>query len=745
MRNTSQQEAKHITLKRKYIFRIISILLPFIFLLLIELCLRLFAYGEDFSLFISVPDAQFSDYKMCNPSIGKKYFQSLDYSVPGNDIFLKEKPENGFRVFILGSSSVVGFPYGRNLMFTRILNKRLEDVYPEKHIEVINTAITATNSITLLDYMNDILKEEPDAILLYAGHNEFYGALGPGSNESFSANRTLIRLHLGLLNMRLYQLIRNSIIHFGKAFNKEKPGTRGTLMTLIVKNKQIDYQSYLYNNGIEQFRKNLGNILKKAGNKNVPVFISEVVSNVCDIEPLSYSSGGKPDTAYRTYLKGKELEYKKDIKRAKELYYLAKDLDGVRFRASEDINKIVRELTSVNLAILVPTKTRFEQKSPGGIIGNTLITEHVHPNIEGQFILAESFFNVIVSSNIITTKNFRVKYRSPEYFKRNWGYTELDSLIAVHKVNNLKNFWPYCPIDKQSIDYKDTYKPISFVDSLALRAVFDNELNNIDAHFLMAHHYEKLNDYYHAYKEYQAIITTDPINLNAYLNGAANLMNMQDFPMALDFLYKSIGIKETFEAYFHIGNIHLLKREFTETELSYQKAFTFASDDEQKKALLLKQLDLYFFNDQPAKQKATQQELKKIIPDFKPAIPEQLPDYQMMIPVQVRCVMNQALESVRKGEVEKALELALKSLSVKETALANRMVGEILINNNNENAIIFLLRAYPELENDLGYLNNLCIYYIKFGDTEKAGKILDEMKKLDPAYPTLSFLEQKIR
>ncbi len=40
------------------------------------------------------------------------------------------------------------------------------------------------NSYTFYDKIDDILKEDPDAILIYAGHNEFYGAPGIGSSKS---------------------------------------------------------------------------------------------------------------------------------------------------------------------------------------------------------------------------------------------------------------------------------------------------------------------------------------------------------------------------------------------------------------------------------------------------------------------------------------------------------------------------------------------------------------------------------
>jgi hypothetical protein len=85
--------------------------------------------------------------------VGAKYFQRLEYTAPARDIFLRKKPEDCFRIFVMGSSTVVGFPYENNLMFSRILQERLQDAYPDKKIEMVNTAITAINTFTLLDFM----------------------------------------------------------------------------------------------------------------------------------------------------------------------------------------------------------------------------------------------------------------------------------------------------------------------------------------------------------------------------------------------------------------------------------------------------------------------------------------------------------------------------------------------------------------------------------------------------------------
>ena len=132
----SKSPAKILSYKRRVLFRIISIVLSLSLLIVAELGLRLFSYGGSMRLFVDHKVENYEDYYIVNPFVGLKYFNHFKATEATNDIFLKRKPENGFRIFVLGSSTIYGFPYERNLMATRILHKRLQDAYPDKAIEL---------------------------------------------------------------------------------------------------------------------------------------------------------------------------------------------------------------------------------------------------------------------------------------------------------------------------------------------------------------------------------------------------------------------------------------------------------------------------------------------------------------------------------------------------------------------------------------------------------------------------------
>ena len=136
------------------LFKIIAIVLPFIVLLIAELSLRVAGYGNDLSLFLTDKTGK---YYYLNPQIGKRYFTQEVNATNGNmDFFRKDKTPGTLRIFVLGSSTAIGFPYMYNGAFPRMLNYRLQRHYPELNIEMINLSLTAINSYAVLDMAKEL-------------------------------------------------------------------------------------------------------------------------------------------------------------------------------------------------------------------------------------------------------------------------------------------------------------------------------------------------------------------------------------------------------------------------------------------------------------------------------------------------------------------------------------------------------------------------------------------------------------
>src|SRR6266704_841724 len=183
---------------RRHVCALLAVSIPALTFGALEGALRALHYQGDLSLFVRLPYAA-GQYMGVNDRVAARYFLNVRMlPTPPTDIFLAAKPTHGFRVFVLGESSAAGFPYLHNGTFARVLQDALQDVMPGDTVEVVNLGVAAINSYALRDEVDEILARQPDAVLIYAGHNEFYGALGAGSIETLGAFPAFVRTYLGL-------------------------------------------------------------------------------------------------------------------------------------------------------------------------------------------------------------------------------------------------------------------------------------------------------------------------------------------------------------------------------------------------------------------------------------------------------------------------------------------------------------------------------------------------------------------
>ncbi len=336
-----------ITRSRKILFSVLLVLIPFLILGLVEAGLRTFGYGDDTRLFITAAE-ELPQYFRVNPKVARRFFymQSVIPAAP-KDLFLKTKPENGVRLFVLGESSAAGFPYGNNLTFSRILHARLAEALPDRRVEVVNLGMSAISTYAMNDFMPELLRQKPDAVLVYAGHNEFYGAMAVASMESLGRNPRLVRAYLKLERFKLFLALRDLIgrVRVRMILKNRKdalPEENITLMERIVADEEIPYKGPLYEKGKRQFESNLSAIVQAATRQGVPVLLSELVSNVRDQAPFASIETDTSMSAKRAFEQAKRFESLGRFAEAKEAYLNAKDRDAVRFRASEEWNTVIR-------------------------------------------------------------------------------------------------------------------------------------------------------------------------------------------------------------------------------------------------------------------------------------------------------------------------------------------------------------------------------------------------------------------
>ncbi len=546
---------------KKRIFFLLMIIIPLLFFIVVEGILQKINYAGDLKLFIDGPPG-YEKYYRCNPNVARRYFTvQTVIPTPPHQLFLKTKPPNGYRIFVLGESSAAGFPYGPNASFPNVLWSMLRETYPNRYIEVINLSLSAINSYTLLDFIDEILEQSPDLIILYAGHNEYYGALGVGSAQSLSPFRSIVKLYLSLNNVKTFLLLRDivgwlkmqvsNILYKGNVTDPT-----ATLMENIVAQQVIPYKSTLYEIGKNQFQENIKTILQLAQQHKIPVIIGELVSNERDQPPfISIDTEGE-ERADSVYRRAQEEELKKNFEIAKKLYRKAKDLDALRFRAPSEFNSILHELSQQYNQPYVHLLEAFEVKSPNGIIGNNLMHEHLHPTKEGYYLMALAFYQYIQSSGMVDTL---AKEIVPEKIWRSC-VTELDSVYAELSIRHLKGSWPFQPKGVPN-RFADQFVAKDSLETLAFKVLLNKDFSILAAHMELGQKYEQSALYSKAYREYSALIASIPQEMEFYNKAAFCLLKEQKYDTARILLSQSLNYGNNPFAYKWLGLIALMKQD----------------------------------------------------------------------------------------------------------------------------------------------------------------------------------------
>ena len=554
------------------IFKAIAILSPFIILVIIEIILMITGYGFNYSLFIE--DKNHAGFVYFNPNVSKKYFSIQQNATQGlYEPFSIKKKNNTYRIFVLGESTALGFPYHQSGSFHRMLAYRLQRLFPDKQIEIINLALTAINSYTIIDFSKQLPEYHPDAVLIYLGHNEYYGALGVGSTSSLGRNRHLIQTILFLRDFKIYQLLTNIIGHFKKP-DPSLTDYNKTLMERMVSRQEIAFNSSLFHAGIEQFDKNLSRIFEIFDTYHIPVFCSNLVCNYRDQVPLRsstplnsdwnfyfnnashYDSLGTADSAYFYYKKAvaadttvaighfklaaSAFNLQKNDEARKE-YILAKELDMLRFRAPEEINKIIGEKASkYKNVVLVDVKGVFEEHSPCAIIGKELITEHLHPNLDGYGLIAIAFYDVLKRANCIDEHwNNEI---SESDLKKELPVTRMDTLYGEYQIQMLKELWPF----NEKRPAHDT-TGLSFEEKLA-GGLAVKTIDWEKAFNALFSYYKEQNRWREALKLFESQIPDMPFdNLRVYTMALQLAENSGDFKLAIYYGRKCFDISPGFD------------------------------------------------------------------------------------------------------------------------------------------------------------------------------------------------------
>ena len=607
------------TPRKKFLFFTLTILIPIGFIICLELTLRWFNYGHDLSLF-GHQEIQNRNYHVMNPDVKFRYFGTTQFA-PSTSLhyFLVPKPEGVYRIFCLGGSTTVGYPYYFNASFSSLLTERLTALFPQKKVEIINLGMTATNSFTVLDIAKELSQFEPDLIISYDGHNEFYGVLGVASHQTIGSSRFLTQTYLRLIHFRTLQLVRNVVHKIAGLWSKADDSvSRGTMMEILARDKYITYGSPLYNTAYLIFRDNLLDLKDYCRSEHVPLLLGTQVSNLRDQAPfvsknstelskqqkehfellyksgvmlqsnnlidsaiIAFQSAGAIDSLYADlhYRLGQCLEAKGKKVEALSQFILARDYDELRFRTDSKFNNLIRSMDDRTNCFVADIENIFKSSSKDSLIGHSLITDHLHPYSRGTFLLAKSFAQSMRDNGLLATQQ---EWKSADTLNENllWQnrcVTELDEQMAAQSIKVITSGWPFTN-HSASIEL---LPPTDTLGQIAQQLAIGN-LGWLEAHSQAVSLYRRRSDLKSAEREYKTILQLYPHIIKPYMELASIYFQQKRFEDMRLLLLSSLQIQPTLLAYYALGNI-IMDRGDPKTALKYfEKMDDFVQNPDEK-------------------------------------------------------------------------------------------------------------------------------------------------------------------
>jgi lysophospholipase L1-like esterase len=543
---------------RRRAFLIFTLAAPWLLLGLVELGLRIGWKNGRMPVFDTITiDGQ--EYLTPGKRVSRRYFpREAMPPVPPTDVFAATRPAHGFRLFVLGESSAAGFPYPHNGTFSRVLRDALRDVLPQDSVEVVNLGIAATNSYTMVDVVDDVIAQRPDAVLIYAGHNEYYGALGVGSAIGGRSAPWLTRAYLGALRLRTVVLLRAGLEKVWSTVAKRghADANAATFMETVANDESIPIDSPAYVAGLRQFASNLDVLLTRLRRAGIPVFIGSIASNERDQPPFVSPKNGPARAAFDTAQARLKAG---DTTAARAAFIRARDLDVVRFRAPSALDAEIRKLADDDGATYVPSAEFLAAASPGGIPGHELFLEHVHLNQHGYALLAKAFFDALAARGFLGHPARPDRLADWGTYETGMEITPFDQRIVEHTVRTVTTRWPF--VDREhALDYRATYRPAGTSDSLAL-VVSRGGMSWAEAKVLVASGEASRGRLDSAAAEYRGLVRDAPfLELPNRLLGRT-LVEQGRPAEAVPYLERAFRLQPTGEAAFLLGNIALDARQ----------------------------------------------------------------------------------------------------------------------------------------------------------------------------------------
>lgn len=341
-------------------------------------------------------------------------------SACGRRLALPPRTADTARIFVYGGSTANGYP-SEHMGFASRLQAELTRPPLGRQVVVSNFASPGQDSAFARRSMEQTIGENPDLLIVMTGHNEFLR-----ETTETALQRVAHRFALYRVFIRLKTETHGYMIARGRAESEQIPPI------------EYDRDSEVFARKIRHFESNVRSMIRMAADREIPLFLLTLPSNLSDWEPVrrgfarndfdetyntelaafagraaSASSPDEalavmrgflemyPDDATALYAMGKyEQQFGRGAE-ALELLTEARDLDPVPIRALSGQSEFIRSRSTEAGVRVIDIEREFAARSPDGITGFDLVADNVHPTAAGYALIIRGMMDVMKAEGIL--------------------------------------------------------------------------------------------------------------------------------------------------------------------------------------------------------------------------------------------------------------------------------------------------------------------------------------------------------
>ena len=421
--------------QRVWLLRLAGLGLGLVLVVVAELLLHLVPALAPEPFLVNLVERDERRLRSINPLYAKRFFfqryqgKLIGSGRMGAQPFFEPAPRQRFRVVFAGASTVQGYPYVQSLAAPSFLATMLQDIWPDKEVQVFNLGITSIASFAVARVVEDALQLEPDLVVVYTGHNEFNGIYGVDEHHSPWRNR----LHYFLMQRRLTALVRTGLDYFR---GSEVSST--ALARIMAERGQVALDSPRRRVAPEHLRANLLDVVAACNKAEVPLILCTLAANEAGFAPgagaaspleehlarqwqqevakaaevlvletpapeavqgalehLTAAAQLWEKHAYLWYLKGRALVHLQRPAAARQAFAKARQLDTMPWRAPRSFNAVIDSVARQSGVGLADVQAAFDRAAPPEGVGWELMADHLHPSVAGQALLARTVVEAV--------------------------------------------------------------------------------------------------------------------------------------------------------------------------------------------------------------------------------------------------------------------------------------------------------------------------------------------------------------